>query len=206
MIEKFIGDAAVAVFGLPIAREDDAERAVKAALTVVRSVQQISAELGLRTDVLDVRVGINTGEVIYSQMSADPNDWRVTGDVVNVTARLQGACRPGSVLIGADTALSVEAAIEIQPAGEFNLEGKSKPVQTWWAIASRTEPARRYALGMLRAPTVGREKELSGLHQVLEGIPGRAELWVIMALPGVGKSHLLNTFSEELIHLDHGRH
>ncbi len=115
LIEKFIGDAAVAVFGLPIAREDDAERAVKAALTVVRSVQQICAELGLRTDVLDVRVGINTGEVIYSRTSADPNDWRVTGDVVNVDCAFAGRCRPGSVLIGADTALSVEAAIEISP-------------------------------------------------------------------------------------------
>lgn len=198
LIEKFIGDAAVAVFGLPIAREDDAERAVKAALEIVRSVQQISAELGLPTDVLDVRIGVNTGEVIYAQMSPEPNDWRVTGDVVNVAARLQGASRPGSVLIGAGTALSVEAAIEIQRAGGFNLKGKSEPIQAWWAIAPRIEPARRYALGILRAPTVGREQELAVLHQVVERLPGHAELWVIMAPPGVGKSHLLNTFSKEL--------
>jgi class 3 adenylate cyclase/tetratricopeptide (TPR) repeat protein len=205
LIEKFIGDAAVAVFGLPVAHEDDAERAVRAALEIVRSVQQICAELGIASDVLDVRVGVNTGEVIFSQMDENLNDWRVTGDVVNVAARLQSEGRPGSVLVGAGTALSVEAAIEVQQAGEFNLKGKTEPIQAWWVIAPRIEPSRRYALGALRATTVGRDAELAVLRQLVERLPGHAELWVIVAPPGVGKSHLIDVFSRELNHRGNAR-
>jgi class 3 adenylate cyclase len=102
-IEKFIGDAVMAVFGAARSRDDDVERAVRAGLALVSGVQQLNAVIGLDEDVLQLRVGINTGEVVVS--GAGDDDGRVTGDTVNTAARFQAAAPAGGVLIGDSTAL-----------------------------------------------------------------------------------------------------
>ena len=101
-LEKFIGDAAMAVFGVPKARDDDAERAVRAGLALIHAIEQIGTALGLDEDALQLRVGINTGEAVTATSGED--EGRVTGDTVNTAARLQTAAPPGRVLVGPTTA------------------------------------------------------------------------------------------------------
>jgi class 3 adenylate cyclase/tetratricopeptide (TPR) repeat protein len=191
VVEKFIGDAAMAVFGAPRSRDDDAERSVRAGLALIGAVEQLNARLGLEPDALQLRVGVNTGEVVHATAGTDAG--RVTGDTVNTAARFQAAARPGSVLIGELTALTVADAIETAAVGQVELKGKAEPVRAWEAVGTRSHPSREEALGTLRAPTLGREAELERLRAAIAtvGDERRAERLLIVAPPGVGKSRLL---------------
>ena len=120
VLEKFIGDAVVALFGIPRTRDDDAERAVRAGLAFVGAVEQLGAKVGLEPSALRVRVGVNTGEVLAGEEG--PERGAATGDTVNVAARLQAAAEPGTVLVGEETALAVEAAIELDVAAGAGAE------------------------------------------------------------------------------------
>jgi class 3 adenylate cyclase/tetratricopeptide (TPR) repeat protein len=194
-LEKFIGDAAVAVYGVPVAGEDDAERAVRTGLAIVAAVEQVAASLGLDGHSLHVRVGVNTGEAVVHPAPA-PGDAMVTGDVVNTAARLQAAAKLGTVLVGPDTALAVARSVELEDAGRLELKGKAQTVAASRAVAALTEPERERAMQDLRAPTVGRHRELALLADALascvRGEPGRI---TIVAPPGTGKSRLLQEFA-----------
>jgi class 3 adenylate cyclase len=133
-LEKYIGDAAVAVFAVPRLRDDDAERAVRAGLALATAVDHLNARLGLDEAVLRLRVGVNTGEVV--QTDGGPERGPVTGDTVNVAARLQAEARPGGVLVGETTALAIEGSIELESAGALELKGKAEPVRAWHALAA----------------------------------------------------------------------
>ena len=183
VLEKFIGDAAMAVFGAPRGRDDDAERAVRAGLALLNAIEQVGARLGLEPGELQLRVGINTGEVVHA--TSGPDAGRVTGDTVNTAARFQAAARPGTVLIGELTALTVAAAIETTPIGPVELKGKQEPMRAWEAVAARAQPSREAALGALRAPMLGRDRELASLLALQTG------RCLVVAPPGVGKSRLL---------------
>ena len=191
VLEKFIGDAAMAVFGVPRSRDDDAERAVRAGLALIGALEQLEARLGMTPATLQLRVGVNSGEVVYA--TAGPDEGRVTGDTVNTAARLQTAARPGRVLIGEQTALTVAATIETEPIGLVELKGKADAARAWEAIGARSQPSRDEALGALKAPMLGRDAELATLHAAVDRVSNerRAERLVIMAAPGVGKSRLL---------------
>src|SRR5918995_548029 len=154
-LEKFIGDAAMAVFGVPTARDDDAERAVRAGFALVAAVEHLGARLELGPGELQLRVGVNTGEVVHA--TSGPDAGRVTGDTVNTAARLQAAARPGAVLLGELTALAVAETIETQAIGTVALKGKAEPVRAWEATGARSVPSREEALGALRAPMLGRD-------------------------------------------------
>jgi class 3 adenylate cyclase len=195
VLEKFIGDAAMAVFGAPRARDDDAERAVRAGLALIGALEQLEARLGMQPRTLQLRVGVNTGEVVHA--TSGPDSGRVTGDTVNTAARLQAAARPGSVLIGELTALTVAETIETTPIGTVELKGKADPVRAWEAVGARSQPSRDEALGALRAPMLGRDEELARLHQALADVAGAktASRHLIVAPPGVGKSRLLAEFA-----------
>jgi class 3 adenylate cyclase len=191
VVEKFIGDAAMAVFGTPRARDDDAERAVRAGLALIGALEQLEAGLGMQPQTVQLRVGVNTGEVVHA--TSGPDQGRVTGDTVNTAARLQATARPGTVLIGELTALTVAETIETAPIGSVELKGKVEPVRAWEANGARSQPSREEALGALKAPMVGRDAELARLQDAIEGISNehRADRIVIVAPPGVGKSRLL---------------
>ncbi len=182
-LEKFIGDAAMAVFGAPRARDDDAERAVRAGMALIGAVEQLAARLGLAPGELQLRVGVNSGEVVHAM--AGPDEGRVTGDTVNTSARLQAAADPNTVLLGELTALAVREAIDLVDVGGITLKGKAEPVRASRAVAVRPEPSRDAALGDLRAPILGRGEELARLES--QG-SGRV---TIIAPPGVGKSRLV---------------
>jgi class 3 adenylate cyclase/tetratricopeptide (TPR) repeat protein len=195
VLEKFIGDAAMAVFGAPRARDDDAERAVRAGLALIGALEQLEARLGMQPGTLQLRVGVNTGEVVHA--TSGPDSGRVTGDTVNTAARLQAAARPGSVLIGELTELTVAETIETTPIGTVELKGKADPVRAWEAVGARSQPSREEALGALRAPMVGRDDELAHLHHSLAHATQTrtASRHLIVAPPGVGKSRLLAEFA-----------
>lgn len=189
-LEKFIGDAAMAVFGLPKTADDDAQRAVRAGLALVSAVEQLPARIGLEEGDLRLRVGINTGEVVLTQSGAE--EWRVTGDTVNTAARLQTAAPPGGVLIGETTALAAADAAELAGPEALELKGKAETVRAWRAVAVRPEPSREHAMGRLRAPTIGRDDELAALERAMERVrPGSAERHVVVGPPGVGKTRLV---------------
>src|SRR6266511_3177496 len=195
-VQKFIGDAALVLFGIPRARDDDADRAVRASLALVSSVERLAPRVGLDRTGLGIRVGVNTGEVTYVIDPADPQGWRVTGDIVNTASRLQTVAEPGTVLIGELTALAVTGTIQAEPVGALLLKGKAVPVRAFRAIGVRAQPSREHALGRLQASTVGREHELRRLGAALVRVRrGRPERWVILAPPGVGKSRLLEEFA-----------
>jgi class 3 adenylate cyclase/tetratricopeptide (TPR) repeat protein len=189
LLEKFIGDAVVALFGVPRSHDDDAERAVRAGLALVGAIQQLGAAVGLEPDALRLRVGINTGEVLTGEEG--PERGAATGDTVNVAARLQAAAVPGTVLVGEETALAAEAAIELGEPQALELKGKSSVVRARRAITPRPEPSREQAMGSLRAPLLGRSVELDALRAAT----GRC---LVVAPPGTGKTRLVEEFARRL--------
>ena len=196
-LEKFIGDAAVAVFGLPRAREDDAERAVRAGLALAAAVDQLGARLGVGAGELQVRVGVNTGEVAYAE--GGPERGPVTGDTVNVASRLQTAAPPGGVLVGEATALAVAAGIELGEPAALALKGKAEPTRVWHAVAVRPDPSREHAMGLLRAPMLGRDAELRALRTARAAAQREAPIrTILVAPPGVGKTRLVSEFAAEV--------
>lgn len=190
-VEKFIGDAVVAIFGVPRAREDDAERAALAALALGSAVERVAAQMDLEEGTLRVRVGVNTGEVVYAETEG-PERGPVTGDVVNVAARMQAAAPPGATLVGQATMLAVAHAIDLEEVGALELKGKREPVRTWRAVAAHANASRERAMGTLRAPTIGRDRELAMLLEALaRARSGATDRFVLVAPPGVGKSRVI---------------
>ena len=186
-VEKFIGDAVMAVWGTPVAREDDAERAVRAGLELV----EIVAGLG---DGLAMRVGVVTGEAAVT-IGAE-GQGMVAGDLVNTASRVQAAAEPGSVLVGERTRRASEAAIAYEETGEHQLKGKAEPLPLWRAlrvIASRRGEGR--ATG-LEAPFVGREGEMRLIKDLFHAASDerRARLVSILGIAGIGKTRLSAEF------------
>ncbi|MFY9579799.1 MAG: adenylate/guanylate cyclase domain-containing protein, partial [Gaiellaceae bacterium] len=190
VLEKFVGDAAMAVFGTPRVRDDDAERAVRAGLALVAAVSRLGASLGLEEGALQLRVGVNSGEAVHGEATADRGP--VTGDTVNVAARLQAAASPGSVVAGEVTALAVADAIELERIGELELKGKAEAIPAWQALGVYPERSRERALGGLRAPMIGRGDEL---RELAGSLGDGAQRIVVVAPPGVGKTRLLEEFN-----------
>ena len=196
-LEKFIGDAAMAVFGTPRAEDDDAVRAVEAGLALVHAIGDLGARLGLETQELRLRVGVNSGEVLVA--TGGPDAGRVSGDTVNVAARLQTAADPGGILVGQLTALSVAHAVDLEPVEPLALKGKAKPVPASRVVGLHPEPSRELAMGRLRAPMLGRDDELARLRSAAAAASGGSSVRVlIVAPPGVGKTRLVEALAEQL--------
>ncbi len=188
-VQKFIGDAVVAVFGVPVAHEDDALRALRAA----QDMRDALPALGV-----DGRIGVNTGEVITSS-----DDTLVTGDAVNVAARLQQAAPPGDVLFGAETRALVGRAVEAEELAPLALKGKANPVSAFRLVSVGDAPERRHG-----GRFVGRGDELRVLHNAWQlALESRScELVTIVGEPGIGKSRLVFEFEREIdVPVVHGR-
>ena len=186
-IEKFIGDAVMAVWGAPVAREDDAERAVRAALELVDAVATMGAD---GPTELHLRAGVLTGEAAVTIGATGQG--MVTGDLVNTASRIQAAAAPGTVLVGDSTHRATEAAVAYAAAGERELKGKSEPVQLWQAlrvIANRGGEGRSAGL---ESPFVGRERELRLAKELFHATVDErsARVLSIIGTAGMGKSRL----------------
>jgi class 3 adenylate cyclase/tetratricopeptide (TPR) repeat protein len=187
-VEKFIGDAVMAVWGTPVAREDDAERAARAALELVAEVSSLGAEAGVPG--LRLRAGVTTGETAVT-IGAE-GQGMVAGDVVNTAARIQAAAPPGGVLVDEPTRRAIEASIVCEEAGEHELKGKAEPVALWRAvrvIAARRGEGRSSGL---EAPFVGRDAEFRLVRDLLHATAeeGKARLVSVIGVAGIGKSRL----------------
>ena len=194
-IEKFIGDAVMAVWGTPTAHEDDAERAVRAALDLVQGIHHLGAELGVD---LQLRAGVLTGETAVTLGAT--NQGMVAGDLVNTASRLQSAAAPGTVLVGEATRQAAAAAIAFEPAGEQDLKGKAAPVAAYRALRVVAKRGGAGRSEQLEAPFVGREAELRLLKDfhAATGAERRPRLVSIMGQGGIGKSRLVWEFQKYL--------
>ncbi len=191
-VEKFIGDAVMAVFGVPMLHEDDALRAVRAAAQMRTRLGELNSQLRQERGVsLAMRVGVNSGEVVAGRGG---DQVLVTGDAVNVAARLEQAAAPGEILIGASTERLVRAAIRAEPVARLTLKGKSEEVSAFRLLEVLPDTPGR--AGHLDAPLVGRRRELSQLRQAFDhAVEERAtNLFTLLGSAGVGKSRLMHEF------------
>jgi class 3 adenylate cyclase len=189
-VQKFAGDAVLAVFGIPRVHEDDALRAVRAADEINERVPQVADEIGV---ALRFRTGLNTGLVL-----TDEGRTLAMGDAVNVAARLEQAAQPGEILLGPETLRLVRDAVEVEPLEPLTLKGKSDPVPAFRLL--RVDPV---ATGYARrrdVTLVDREHELRLLHQVWDRIVEEpaCHLFTLLGAPGVGKSRLIDELLAEV--------
>jgi class 3 adenylate cyclase len=187
-VEKFIGDAVMAVWGAPVANEDDAERAVRAGLEIVASVAELGVEAGI--DGLSARGGVVTGEAAIT--IGKVAEGMVLGDTVNSASRVQSAAPPGAVLVDESTWRAASGAISFVEFGALTLKGKEDPVQAWRALRV---VAQRKGVGRsdrIEPPFVGRDEELRLIRDLLHATEReqRARLVSVTGIPGIGKSRL----------------
>ena len=188
-VEKFIGDAVMAVWGAPVANEDDAERAVRAALELVAAIPGLDA-------ALQARAGVLTGEAAVTLGATDQG--MVAGDLVNSASRIQSAAGPGTVLVGETTKRATEASVVYTDAGSHEMKGKTEPIELWEAarvVAARKGGGR--AIG-LEAPFVGRGREFRLLKEMFHTTAedSRTSLVTVIGVAGIGKSRLAWEFEK----------
>ena len=188
-VEKFIGDAVMAVFGAPVAREDDPERAVRAALAV--------RDWARAEEALEVRIGVTTGEaLIRLEAAPEAGEGMASGDVVNTAARLQAAAPPGGILVGERTYWATKDAVEYRSHEPVDAKGKALPVAVWTPVEARS----RFGVDVEQAPRttlVGRERELRLMRDAFERAREEREpqFVTLVGVPGIGKSRLLYELS-----------
>ena len=198
-IEKFIGDAVMAVWGSPVAHEDDSERAVRAALELTALVRDLGADVGAPD--LRARAGVLTGEAAVTLGSA--HQGMVAGDLVNTASRIQSVATPGTVFVGESTMRTTDAVISYEPAGMFELKGKEAAIELW--RADRVVGLR--GLGRTTAiepPFTGRDRELRLIKELLHDSAEheKVHLVSVQGVAGIGKSRLvweLNKYVDGLI-------
>jgi class 3 adenylate cyclase len=190
VVEKFVGDAVMGLFGAPTAHGDDAERAVRAAL----AIRDWAEDEGLQ-----VRIAVNTGEAIVA-LDANParGEAMVAGDVVNTAARLQSAAPIGSVIVGEHTIASTRGSIDYRPAPPVIAKGKSLPVRAWVALEAISAAGER---PLSRTPIIGRERELAVLMSTWERVldERRPRFVTVFGPSGIGKSRLAREFAEQVV-------
>jgi class 3 adenylate cyclase len=193
-LEKFIGDAVMAVWGTPVAFEDDAERAVRAALELVDTVRALGGPGGAAASPVELRAAVMTGDAAVTVGASGQG--MVAGDLVNSCSRLQSAAAPGTVLVDETTLRTANRAIAFDAAGEHSLRGKTLPLPAWRALRVVAERGGLGRTETLEAPFVGREEELRLLKDQLHatGREGRSRLVTILGRAGLGKSRLVWEF------------
>jgi len=185
-VAQRIGDEVYAVFGAPLAYEDDSERAVRAALAIQRALEKYSTEVEAAYGVgLSARIAINTGSVVIHPEAEDP--YNALGDTVNVAARIQELAEPGGIVVGRTTKSQVETCFALEELGEQELRGKVAPVETFRVVGvlenAPAHPTR---------PLVGRDFELTVLERTMDALlEGRGAIGAIMGEPGIGKTRLV---------------
>jgi class 3 adenylate cyclase len=199
-IDKVIGDALMAVFGAPVAHEDDPERAVRVALEIQRRASENADAFG----GLCVRIGVNTGEVIFAPVGPESRrQFTVMGDAVNTAARLQAAAPAQGVLVGAETRTASAGAIGYEAVEPIEAKGKAVPLRAWLARSATTTPAERRVSA---TPFVGRDAELDLLVHAWRRTAGglHPQLITVLGPPGIGKTRLTREFTHH-VEIEGGR-
>ncbi|HEX9313566.1 MAG TPA: adenylate/guanylate cyclase domain-containing protein, partial [Actinomycetota bacterium] len=197
VVEKFIGDAVMAVFGIPRLHEDDPIRAVRAAAAMGEALAELNEELQRDRGVtLAIRTGITTGEVVAGDPSAGQR--LVTGDTVNTAARLEQAAQPGEILIGEPTLRLVRDAVEVEPVDPITVKGKAEPLPAYGLV--RVQAGMEAHARHLDSPMVGRDRELRLLEEALDRAVSErtCHLFTLLGPAGVGKSRLVLEFLQRV--------
>ncbi len=191
-VDKIVGDAIVALFGAPVAHEDDPERAVRAALRMQETLRVRVPDLDAP---VQMRIGINTGEVLVGALRAG-GDYTAMGDVVNTASRLQTAAAPGQVLVGAATHAATHDVIQYEPLGRLSVRGRGDAVEAFHATATAAPPG--YRDRDTRSPLIGRGGELGLIAHALDGAVERrrASLVTLIGEAGVGKARLADATAD----------
>src|SRR5216684_7358820 len=203
-VVKYIGDAVMAVFGMPVAHEDDPDRAIRAALDMQKAIhafnQRRQAQDAEATQ-LQMRIGINTGEVAAPGNSrSNRNDFLITGDAVNVTARLQEVAAPNTILVGERTYLATREVFDFYPMAPLRLKGKAEPIPAWVVVDlhNHASAIMQHPRGIegLHARLVGRTLELTLMHATYARVQAERHphLITLLGTPGIGKSRLVREF------------
>ncbi len=201
-VNQFLGDGIMALFGAPVAHEDHAERAVRAALAIGEVLAAFGRELERdRGITFRVRQGLNTGLVVVGSIGNDLRmDYTAVGDTTNVAARMLQAAAPGRILVAESTRRLVSDHFEMQPLGPLAVKGRHEPVGAWLVQAvrpARTRVEARAERGL--TPFVGRERERRALWECFEQAKaGRGQVVFVVGEPGIGKSRLLHEFRRSL--------
>ena len=187
-VEKFIGDAVMAVWGVPVAHEDDAERAVRAGLDLVTTVATLGEDVGMAG--LELRVGVVTGEVAVTLGAT--GEGMVAGDAVNTAARVQTAAQPGTVWVDEATRGLTSAAVTYTDAGTHALKGKAEPAMLWQARAVVAAVGGAQRVDGLEAPFTGRDRDLRLVKELFHATveEGSPRLVTVIGVAGIGKSRL----------------
>src|SRR4051812_47797475 len=191
-IDKYIGDAVMAVFGAPLSHEDDAERAIRAALAMQESIAKLNADLERQHGVrLALRIGINTGDVVAGMLGGDVQSaYTVVGDAVNTAQRLESAAALGTVIVSETTRRLALHAFEFETLAPVMLKGKAAAVSAFRVLRRRDEEIEPEA-----SPLVGRDVELESLREALGGaLHGTGRIVHVRGDAGVGKSRLVSEF------------
>jgi predicted ATPase/class 3 adenylate cyclase len=206
-VEKYIGDALMAVFGVPFAHEDDPDRAIRAALDMQTALSQFNQQRQAQDPEatrLQMHIGINSGEVATpSNMQDNRRDFLITGDAVNVAARLQSVAMPDTILVGERTYLATRDVFAFQALAPLRLKGKTEPTPAWviLGLQNSTSAITQHPRGIegLEAPLVGRTLELALMHATYARVQAerRPHLITMLGTPGIGKSRLVREFIVE---------
>ena len=202
-VEKYIGDAVMAVFGLPIAHEDDPVRAVRAAVDMQMALRQFNDDrhsVDPSAPDLQMRIGVNTGDVAAAGGAIEGRDFLITGDAVNVAARLQQMAAPGTILVGSRTWRATQGSVQYRELPPATLRNRARPVKLWEALAMTDKSAvpttRPRGVEGLRAPMVGRDVEMELMRAISRRVVRERapHLVTILGLPGIGKTRLAREF------------
>ncbi len=210
-VKDLAGDGVLALFGAPVAHEDDPERALRAALRIVQEIEGYGAEVAAAwsADGLAVRVGVTTGPVVLGSIGAGTRvEYAAFGDAVNTAARLQAAARPNSILSGAATRRLVDALFEWGPSQPLSLKGKEETVLAHEVLGAARAPGRQRGIDRVQTRLVGRDRELASTLRLIEEVTGGAGgILFITGEAGIGKSRLLAEVREQFERspTEHGR-
>src|SRR6266542_2104896 len=210
-VDKYMGDCVMALFGAPIAHEDDPERAISAALSMRDEAAALSQEIDARLrsaaapeePLLTLHIGINTGMVVAGAIGNDRRrEYTVLGDSVNVAARLGAAARRGEVIVGDSTYRLARHAFTFEPLGELNLKGRAEPMLAHRVLRNQARPRSGRGLKShgLTTPLIGRDEAIQQLHAAFDRMLQRqTQVVSIIGEAGVGKSRLMNELFERLV-------
>jgi class 3 adenylate cyclase/predicted ATPase len=193
-VDKFTGDGLMALFGAPVAHENDPERAVRAAMNMQAAVERLNQRITPRYGIrLQVRFGLNAGEVVVGGLGSDLRlDYTVMGDAVNVASRLEKAAEPGAVLVSESVFRATEPLFDFTPMGEIALKGRTAPVRTYKVAGEKELKGRTRGIRGLEAPMIGRDREFGQIKaatlQMLER--GRGQIVLVTGEAGIGKSRV----------------
>jgi len=199
-VEKFVGDAVMALFGVPKAHEDDPVRAIRAAMEIREMVEALSPEIEEKVGrPLSMHTGINTGLVVTGEVDMEKGTHGVAGDSINLASRLSGLANPGEILVASDTYRQAEGYFTFKALEPATIKGKTEPVQLYKVLSQKKIPVTTHRLSGVRADLVGRKVELTELREAIETLgTGKGGIFSICGDAGTGKSRLVEEFKAHL--------